>query len=155
MIQAPQELLRKGRWDELFFVDLPNETERQAVWQRVIRRCDWDPNEFDTVQFAKALADLTGSEIEQTLVKSLDQAFDEETERTYLTIATVVKVLDELGEDERLRMRVPILAHSVLRRIGNRVQVVSCFGPCFRPLFAGLSCAFDCLNDRTPVLPPS
>jgi SpoVK/Ycf46/Vps4 family AAA+-type ATPase len=135
MIQAPQELLHKGRWDELFFVDLPNETERQAIWQMVIRRCDCDPNEFDTAQFAKALAGPTGSEIEQASVKLLDQAFDEETERTDLTIATMVNDLDKLGEEELICVRVQVLAHSVLRPANQtrnsprRVPSLTAFSP--------------------------
>jgi hypothetical protein len=43
------------------------------------------PNEFATVQFARALAGLTGREIKPASVKALEQAFDEETQRTDLT----------------------------------------------------------------------
>ena len=73
--QLPPEMLRKGRWDELFFVDLPNETERQAIWRIVIARYARNPDEFDTAQLARATDGLTGSEIEQAFVEALHCAF--------------------------------------------------------------------------------
>ncbi len=96
--QLPPEMLRKGRWDELFFVDLPNETERQAIWQIVIARYDRDPSEFDTVQLAKVTDGLTGSEIEQAFVEALYAAFDEDAEPTDLTVATVLNDLVPLSK---------------------------------------------------------
>jgi SpoVK/Ycf46/Vps4 family AAA+-type ATPase len=96
--QLPPEMLRKGRWDELFFVDLPNETERQAIWQIVIARYDRDASEFDTVQLAKVTDGLTGSEIEQAFVEALYVAFDEDAEPTDLTVATVLNDLVPLSK---------------------------------------------------------
>src|ERR1044071_60648 len=87
--QLPPEMLRKGRWDELFFVDLPNETEREAIWSIQIDKHSRDPKDFDIRQLAKATDGLTGSEIEAVFVESLYQAFDDEKEPTDLTIAGV------------------------------------------------------------------
>jgi SpoVK/Ycf46/Vps4 family AAA+-type ATPase len=96
--QLPPEMLRKGRWDDLFFVDLPNETERQAIWRIVIARHHRDPNEFDLVALAKATDGLTGSEIEQAFIEALYAAFDDETEPTDLTIASVLNDLVPLSK---------------------------------------------------------
>ncbi len=102
--QLPPEMLRKGRWDELFFVDLPNEIERQAIWRIVIARYQREPNEFDLMALAKATEGLTGSEIEQAFVESLYMAFDEENaatdprEPTDMTIATVLTDLVPLSK---------------------------------------------------------
>ena len=52
--QLPPEMLRKGRWDELFFVDLPNQAERDIIWQIQISKFGRDPKDFHTVQLAKA-----------------------------------------------------------------------------------------------------
>ena len=56
--QLPPEMLRKGRWDELFFVDLPNQAEREAIWEIQIGKHRRDPGDFDLVQLAKATEGL-------------------------------------------------------------------------------------------------
>src|SRR6195952_1998648 len=88
--QLPPELLRKGRWDELFFVDLPNAEERETIWTIQIQKYQRDPNEFDLVQLARATEGLTGSEIENVFVDSLFHSFDAGKEPTDLTIASVL-----------------------------------------------------------------
>lgn len=88
--QLPPEMLRKGRWDELFFVDLPNQEERGAIWRIQIVKYGRDPKEFDTVQLARATDGLTGAEIENAFIEALHGAFDEEKEPTDLTIAQVL-----------------------------------------------------------------
>ncbi len=88
--QLPPEMLRAGRWDQLFFVDLPNEKEREAIWGIQIGKHHRDPKDFDTRQLAKATDGLTGSEIEAVFVEALYQAFDDDKEPTDLTIARVL-----------------------------------------------------------------
>jgi SpoVK/Ycf46/Vps4 family AAA+-type ATPase len=74
--QLPPEMLRKGRWDDLFFVDLPNQQEREAIWDIQISKYGRDPKDFDVVQLAKATEGLTGSEIENVFIEALYLAFD-------------------------------------------------------------------------------
>ncbi len=62
--QLPPEMLRKGRFDELWYVDLPNQAERQAIWSIQIAKYGRDPKNFDCIQLARATEGLTGSEIE-------------------------------------------------------------------------------------------
>ena len=88
--QLPPELLRKGRWDELFFVDLPNETEREAIWKIQIQKYRRDPTEYDTQQLARITEGFTGAEIEAVFVEALFAAFDLDREPTDLTIASVL-----------------------------------------------------------------
>ena len=88
--QLPPELLRKGRWDELFFVDLPNAQERESIWNIQISKYGRNPGEFDTLQLARTTEGLTGSEIEAVFVEALYQAFDAEREPTDLTLAGVL-----------------------------------------------------------------
>lgn len=85
--QLPPELLRKGRWDELFFVDLPNQQQREAIWKIQISRYGRDAKDFDTVVLSKATEGLTGSEIEACFVEALYAGFDQEQEPTDFTIA--------------------------------------------------------------------
>ncbi len=88
--QLPPEMLRKGRFDELFFVDLPNLSEREAIWKIQISKYARDPKDFDIVQLARATEGLTGSEIENVFIESLFQSFDADDEPTDLTIARVL-----------------------------------------------------------------
>jgi hypothetical protein len=71
----PPELLRKGRFDELFFVDLPNTTERgQIVWA-TLRNFKRDPNTLDCGAVADATAGFTGSEIAALVPDAMFAAF--------------------------------------------------------------------------------
>jgi SpoVK/Ycf46/Vps4 family AAA+-type ATPase len=88
--QLPPELLRKGRFDELFFVDLPNQAEREAIWEIQIGKHRRIPSEFDVVQLAKSTEGLTGSEIENVFIEALYLAFDVGKEPTDLDIAGVL-----------------------------------------------------------------
>lgn len=71
----PPEFLRKGRWDDLFFVDLPNLTEREAIWRIQIQRHGRDWSHYDTQALAKASEGYTGAEIEQAFIDALYAAF--------------------------------------------------------------------------------
>ena len=88
--QLPPEMLRKGRFDELMFVDLPNEEERTAIWEIQIQKYGRDASEYDVAALAKATDGLTGSEIEQVFVEALFCGFDQEKEPTDFTIAQVL-----------------------------------------------------------------
>jgi ATP-dependent 26S proteasome regulatory subunit len=71
----PPEFLRKGRWDDLFFVDLPNETEREAIWKIQIQRHGRDWSHYDTLALAKATEGYTGAEVEAAVCDALYAAF--------------------------------------------------------------------------------
>ena len=88
--QLPPELLRKGRFDELFFVDLPTAEERQAIWTLQITRHARNPRDFDVLQLAKATDAFTGAEIETAFVEAMYGAFERHTEPTDLDIAQVL-----------------------------------------------------------------
>ncbi len=88
--QLPPEMLRKGRFDELFFVDLPNQAERESILSIQIAKYGRDPKDFDLVQLSRATEGLTGSEIEQVFIEALYMAFDADQEPTDLTIAQVL-----------------------------------------------------------------
>ena len=85
--QLPPELMRKGRFDEIFFVDLPTQTERRQIFKVHLQKRLKDPevagnllvgNEIDPV-LLDTLADKTegfsGAEIEQTVISALYEAF--------------------------------------------------------------------------------
>ena len=96
--QLPPEMLRKGRFDDLFFVDLPNQQEREDIWEIQIGKYGRQPGDFDIVQLAKVTEGLTGSEIENGFVEALHAAFDLGNEPTDLTIASVLTELVPLSK---------------------------------------------------------
>jgi len=85
--QLPPEMLRKGRWDELFFVDLPNQIEREAIWGIQIQKYGRKPDDFDLVQLGRMTDGLTGSEIENVFVEALFGGFERGVEPNDLSIA--------------------------------------------------------------------
>lgn len=78
--QLPPELLRKGRWDDLFFVDLPSAAEREMIWSIQIQRRQRKPLDFNLQGLAAASEGFTGAEIEQCVTDALYRAFAEARE---------------------------------------------------------------------------
>ncbi len=76
----PPELMRKGRFDEVFFIDLPNPTEREAVFRIHLRQRGRDPAAFDLARLVAASEGFSGAEIEQAIVAGLYTAFADEDE---------------------------------------------------------------------------
>jgi SpoVK/Ycf46/Vps4 family AAA+-type ATPase len=75
--QLPPELVRKGRFDEVFFVDLPTPRERQEIFRIHLGKRKRDPSQFNLATLAMASEGLSGAEIEQALVAALYEAFDQ------------------------------------------------------------------------------
>ena len=75
--QLPPELLRKGRFDEIFFVDLPNPKEREKIFQIHLKKKNRNPEEFDIQQAVAATQGFSGSEIEQAIISALFDRFEE------------------------------------------------------------------------------
>jgi len=69
--RLPPELLRKGRLDEIFFVDLPDAETRQAIFSIHLRNRNLAPSGFDLEQLAQASDGFTGAGIEQVVVAAL------------------------------------------------------------------------------------
>lgn len=66
----PPELMRKGRLDEVFFVDLPDAKTRQHIFQIHLRKRGLDPDNFHVAQLADTAEGFTGAEIEETIVSA-------------------------------------------------------------------------------------
>ena len=71
---VPPELLRKGRFDEVFFVDLPTEQERGAILQTHLFKHNQVPRQFDFSALVQATAGFSGAEIEQVVIAALYHA---------------------------------------------------------------------------------
>jgi hypothetical protein len=76
----PPELLRRGRFDEIFFVDLPSERERAEILAIHLRRRGRDPEQFPLEELAELAERLSGAELEQAVCSALYVAFAENRE---------------------------------------------------------------------------
>jgi len=120
--QLPPELLRKGRFDEIFFVDLPNTLERKQILNIHLRKRGRDPADFDLKSLIEASRGFSGAEIEQAIISSMYDAFaDNEREinsadilkslkETYPLSKTMADRIDELRQwaRDRARMASPV-----------------------------------------------
>jgi len=70
----PPEFLRKGRFDEIFFVDLPNVELRENIFKIHLAKRRLDPAKFDCKSLAEKSADFNGAEIEQAVISALYRA---------------------------------------------------------------------------------
>ena len=73
--KLPPEFLRKGRFDELFFVDLPDVRERTQIWEIVIAKFGRKPGDYDTAGLARACDRFTGAEIEAAFIDAMHEAY--------------------------------------------------------------------------------
>ncbi len=112
----PPELLRKGRFDEIFFVDLPTFAERKIIFEIHIARRKRRPADFDLASLSTATRGYSGAEIEAAVVSGLFRAFEAGREMNSDDILTSCKetvplsvVMEEkivkLREWSRLRTR--------------------------------------------------
>jgi SpoVK/Ycf46/Vps4 family AAA+-type ATPase len=76
--QLPPEFLRKGRFDEIFFVDLPDAQAREQTFQIHLQRRELEPGRFDLVALAQQADGYSGAEIEQAIVSALYAAYGED-----------------------------------------------------------------------------
>jgi SpoVK/Ycf46/Vps4 family AAA+-type ATPase len=90
----PPELLRKGRFDELFFIDLPTAGEREAIFAVHLARRRRDPAAFDLPSLAAVSEGYTGAEIEQAINEALHDAYADG--RREPTTADVLAALKEI-----------------------------------------------------------
>ena len=73
--RLPPELLRRGRFDELFFVDLPDLAARRDILALHLRKRGRDPEQYELAAVAELCADYSGAELEQVVVGALHRAF--------------------------------------------------------------------------------
>jgi hypothetical protein len=90
LMRLPPELLRKGRFDEIFFVDLPTEAERGAIFRIHLALRKLDAAKFDVVSLAQASEGFSGAEIEQAVISSLYRCLQQKQQPSTETIAAAL-----------------------------------------------------------------
>lgn len=101
----PPELMRKGRFDEVFFVDLPSVETRAEILAIHLARRKRDAAQFDLKKLAAAAEEFSGSELEQAVIAGLFRAFsdnEELTDKHLLAEIQATRPLAKLSE-ERVR----------------------------------------------------
>ena len=91
--QLPPELMRKGRFDEIFFIDLPASPERAEIFSIHLKKRHRDPAKFDLNRLAKASIGFSGAEIEQAVIAALFSAFHENARE--MVTEDVLKAVEE------------------------------------------------------------
>ena len=89
--RLPGEFLRKGRFDEIFFVDLPTQEERQDIFKIHLSKRRPEIERFDIEQLSKVSEGFSGAEIEQAVIASMYEAFAQDREFTQLDIIAAIK----------------------------------------------------------------
>ena len=101
----PLEIIRKGRFDEIFFLDLPKKSEREEIFKIHIQ--EFRPNSVDSFDYSK-LANLSesfsGAEIRQSIIEGMYHAFYEKREFTTDDICLALKELIPLANLESNQM---------------------------------------------------
>ncbi|HEU17560.1 MAG TPA: AAA family ATPase, partial [Methanolinea sp.] len=88
----PPELLRKGRFDEIFFLDLPGYDERREIFSVHLKKRKCLPEEFDLDRLAIASEGYVGAEIEQTVIDAMYRAFNQEMRK--ITTGDILSALN-------------------------------------------------------------
>ena len=112
----PPELLRKGRFDEIFFVDLPTEAVRREILSIHLRRKGRDPAHYDLDALAQASRGFSGAELEEAVREGLFDAYDQTRElhtdhvlaalqQTYPLSRTMGEQIDGLRAWAKVRAR--------------------------------------------------
>jgi SpoVK/Ycf46/Vps4 family AAA+-type ATPase len=96
--QLPPEFLRKGRFDELFFCDLPNVDERKEIWEIQIKKYGRDPKKFNIQDLAQNTDGFTGAEIEQIFIDALYAGFAKNKEPTNALINIAISETTPLSQ---------------------------------------------------------
>ncbi|MGK7927804.1 MAG: AAA family ATPase [Spirulina sp.] len=89
--RLPGEFLRKGRFDEIFFVDLPTQQEREEIFRIHLSKRRDDIARFDLPQLAIMSDGFSGAEIEQAIIAAMYEAFAQDREFVQLDIIAALK----------------------------------------------------------------
>ena len=121
----PLEIIRKGRFDEIFFLDLPKKEEREEIFK--IHLQEFRPNNwqsFDYSKLSKLSDSFSGAEIRQSIIEGMYQAFYEDREFTTEDICLALKELIPLANlDSNQMIKLQNWASSGQIRLASSKQI--------------------------------
>ena len=112
----PPELLRKGRFDEIFFVDLPAADERRQIWEIHLRKRNQDAKTHDLDALVTASEGFSGAEIEQAVIAGLYRSLHANA------ALTTAMLLDEVRETR------PLIPSGVIVSSGSARATIAASG---------------------------
>ncbi len=101
----PPEILRKGRFDELFYMGLPMKEERRQILTIHMRKRNVDPKRFDMEYLASSTEGLNGAEIEQGIISALFEASSQKAELSEHILANCLRNIVPLSRTMRERIQ--------------------------------------------------
>jgi AAA+ superfamily predicted ATPase len=99
--RLPPELLRKGRFDEVFFLDLPTQEEREEIFTVHLRKRNRLPQDYDVARLAREAEGYVGAEIEQAVIDGMYIGFGEGREFTTADVSTALERQVPLSVSQR------------------------------------------------------
>lgn len=112
-VQAiPPELLRKGRFDQLFYVDLPQSAEREEIWIAALDRWHLDPARHDIVALVAASDGFTGAEISAAVADAVYESDMGPTTDDLLRVIRATRPLSQVFPDQIAAIRAWGAAHA-------------------------------------------
>lgn len=106
--RLPPELLRRGRFDELFFVDLPNYYERQTIFSIHLKKRGWKPEKFNLSRLSEATDSYSGAEIETIVNSAIIESYSQGnmlTEDDLIAQQELLVPLSKTMEDQIFNLR--------------------------------------------------
>lgn len=123
--KLPPELIRKGRFDEVFFLDLPDGAARQEILEIHLTRRRRDSAGFDLAALAHVTVGFSGAELEQVIVSALYTAFSEGNDITTQLLLAEVQHTVPLSLSMRERLEVCVIGRGGGRWQRRTVKMMS------------------------------
>jgi hypothetical protein len=121
--KLPPELLRKGRFDDIFFVDLPSEEDRKSIFSIHISKNKQNPSNFGIELLAKESLGFNGAEIQEVVKSAMFKAFTENPDNPKLQIIHLLNAIkDTVPLSKTIKEQIEFLrkwSHSRAKQAGH------------------------------------
>ena len=129
--RLPTEFIRKGRFDELFWLDLPTKAERKAIFDVLLKRYNRDSSKFNLDMLAERSEGYTGAEIEQIIIGAMFTKFDTDGKDI-----TNTNLTDEMNSTKPLSQTSEVEIKDMRNKAINKLRYASTSG--VSRMFTGL-----------------
>ena len=146
----PPEFLRKGRFDEVFFIDFPNEEERERIFEIHLEKRGKLTDNIDINELAKATEGYCGADIEEVVKSTVENIFvtkkENEKEITMQNLLDSIKNIDSLSyiladkieilKESYKKFKIKSASKSIKKKIVDLKDMIKISGGKFKPTFA-------------------
>ena len=146
----PPEFLRKGRFDEVFFIDFPNEEERERIFEIHLEKRGKLADNIDVNELAKATEGYCGADIEEVVKNTVENIFvtkkENEKEITMQNLLDSIKNIDSLSniladkieilKESYKKFKIKSASKSIKKKIVDLKDMIKINGGKFKPTFA-------------------